>query len=264
MLLKDKVAIVTGGASGIGEASAKRFAAEGASVLVVDIRRERAEGVAESIMEAGGEAHGFGANVAEPDDVESMVATAVDRWGGLDVLYSNAGTIRPGTAVELEPRDWDLVMKVNVRSVYLGAKYAVPAMEARDGGSIINTASISGLHGDGGSVVYAASKAAVINLTRALSTDHAPDGVRVNAICPGTIQTPPVQRMMQDPVALERNLAAHALRRLGHPDEIASVAAWLASDESSFVTGEAIVVDGGLRAQSPLGRLADPRPTHLR
>ncbi|WP_420627081.1 SDR family NAD(P)-dependent oxidoreductase [Candidatus Poriferisodalis sp.] len=123
---------------------------------------------------------------------------------------------------------------------------------------------MSGLHGDGGSVVYAASKAAVINLARALSTDHAPAGVRVNAICPGTIATPPVQRMMSDPAVLERNIKAHALRRLGHPDEIASVATWLASDESSFVSGEAIVVDGGLRAQSPLGRLADPRPAHLR
>ncbi|WP_419552789.1 SDR family NAD(P)-dependent oxidoreductase [Candidatus Poriferisodalis sp.] len=264
MLLENKIAVVTGAASGIGAASARRFAAEGASVLAVDIRRERVVGVVEDIIEAGGEAHGFRADVSQPDDVEAMVDAAVERWGGLDVLFNNAGTLRPGTAVELEPNDWDLVMNVNVRSVYLGAKYAVPVMESRGHGSIINTASVSGLHGDGGSVVYAASKAAVINLTRALSTDHAPAGVRVNAICPGTIETPPVQRMMSDPAILERNINAHALRRLGHPDEIASVAAWLASEESSFVTGEAIVVDGGLRAQSPLGRLADPRPAHLR
>ena len=264
MLLENKIAIVTGAASGIGEASAHRFAAEGASVLAVDIRRERVESVAEAIREAGGEAHGFGADVSLPDAVEHMVQAAVDRWGGLDVLFNNAGTLRPGTAVELEPKDWDLVMNVNVRSVYLGAKFAVPHMEARGGGSIINTASVSGLHGDGGSVVYAASKAAVINLTRALSTDHGPAGVRVNAICPGTIETPPVKRMMSDPAVLERNIAAHALRRLGQPDEIASAAVWLASDQSSFVSGEAIVVDGGLRAQSPLGRLADPRPAHLR
>ena len=264
MLLENKIAIVTGAASGIGAASARRFAAEGASVLAVDIRRERVKGVVEDITVAGGEVHGFRADVSQPDDVEAMVAAAVERWGGLDVLFNNAGTLRPGTAVELEPKDWDLVMNVNVRSVYLGAKYAVPVMESRGGGSIINTASVSGLHGDGGSVVYAASKAAVINLTRALSTDHAPAGVRVNAICPGTIETPPVQRMMSDPDILERNINAHALRRLGHPDEIASVAVWLASEESSFVTGEAIVVDGGLRAQSPLGRLADPRPAHLR
>ncbi|WP_428120675.1 SDR family NAD(P)-dependent oxidoreductase [Candidatus Poriferisodalis sp.] len=264
MLLENKIAIVTGAASGIGEASAQRFAAEGASVLVVDIRRERAESVAEAIREAGGEAHSFGADVSLADAVSEMVQAAVDRWGGLDVLFNNAGTLRPGTAVELEPKDWDLVMNVNVRSVYLGAKFAVPHMEAGGGGSIINTASVSGLHGDGGSVVYAASKAAVINLTRALSTDHGPAGVRVNAICPGTIETPPVMRMMSDPDVLERNINAHALRRLGQPEEIASVATWLASDESSFVSGEAIVVDGGLRAQSPLGRLADPRPAHKR
>jgi NAD(P)-dependent dehydrogenase (short-subunit alcohol dehydrogenase family) len=155
-------------------------------------------------------------------------------------------------------------MAVNVRSVFLGAKYAVPHMERQGGGSIINTASVSGLHGDGGSVVYAASKAAVVNLTRALSTDHAPAGIRVNAICPGTIETPPVRRMMEDPAALQRNLDAHALRRLGRPSEIAAAAVWLASDESSFVSGEALVVDGGLHAQSPLGRLADPRPAHMR
>jgi NAD(P)-dependent dehydrogenase (short-subunit alcohol dehydrogenase family) len=172
--------------------------------------------------------------------------------------------LRPGTAVELAVDDWDLVMAVNVRSVFLGAKFAVPLMEAQGGGSIINTASISGLHGDGGAVVYAASKAAVINLTRALSTDHAAAGVRVNAICPGTIETPPIKRMMSDPQTLEVNIRAHAMRRLGRPEEIANAAVWLASDQSSFVTGEALVVDGGLRAQSPLGRLADPRPTHLR
>jgi NAD(P)-dependent dehydrogenase (short-subunit alcohol dehydrogenase family) len=137
-------------------------------------------------------------------------------------------------------------------------------MAAQGGGSIINTASLSGLHGDGGAVVYAASKAAVINLTRALSTDHAAAGIRVNAICPGTIETPPVQRMMADPRALETNINAHALRRLGRPDEIANAAVWLASEEASFVTGEALVVDGGLRAQSPLGRLSDPRPAHKR
>ena len=153
---------------------------------------------------------------------------------------------------------------MNVRSVFLGGKYAIPAMKQSGGGSIINTASISGLHGDGGAVVYAASKAAVINLTRAMSTDHAAEGIRVNAICPGTIETPPVQRMMANAEALATNLEAHAVGRLGRPEEIANAALWLASDESSFVSGEALVVDGGLRAKSPLGRLADPRPSHLR
>ena len=264
MLLKNRIAIVTGAGSGIGQASALRFAAEGAAVVVADIRAHKARQTVDSITEAGGQAVAVEVDVADAASVAAMVEVAVATFGGLDVLFNNAGTLRPGTAVELSVDDWDLVMGVNVRSVFLGAKFAVPVMQARGGGSIINTASVSGLHGDGGAVVYAASKAAVINLTRALSTDHAPDGIRVNAICPGTIETPPVQRMMQHPGALQTNLDAHALGRLGRPDEIAAAAVWLASDESSFVTGEAIVVDGGLRARSPLGRLADPRPAHKR
>jgi len=263
-LLENKTAIVTGAASGIGAASARRFAAEGAAVVVADMRMAKASEVAQGIVDDGGHALAVEVNVADPDSMAAMVDTTVHQLGGLDVLFSNAGTLRPGTAVELSVDDWDLVMAVNVKSVFLGAKYAVPVMIERGGGSIINTASISGLHGDGGAVVYAASKAAVINLTRALSTDHAPSGVRVNAICPGTIATPPVQRMMEDPVVLETNLKAHALRRLGQPDEIANAAVWLASDQASFLSGEALVVDGGLRAQSPLGVLADPRPAHLR
>lgn len=263
-MLENKVAIVTGAGSGIGAASAIRFAEEGAAVVAVDIRRSKADEVVRTINDTGGHALAYEADVAVPDDMAALVEDTVAKLGGLDVLFSNAGTIRPGTAEELSVEDWDLVMAVNVRSVFLGAKYAVPAMRARGGGSIVNTASISGLHGDGGSVCYAASKAAVINLTRALSTDHAPEGIRVNAICPGTIETPPVQRMMQDAQALQTNLDAHALGRLGQPSEIAAAAVWLASDESSFVTGEHIVVDGGLRARSPLGRLADPRPAHRR
>lgn len=264
MLLENKVAIVTGAASGIGEASARRFAKEGAMVVVADIRHAKAEAVAQAIRDEQGEAISVEVDVADAASVEAMVAAAVAQYGRLDVLFNNAGTLRPGTAVELSVADWDFVMAVNVRSVFLGAKFAVPHMVAQGGGSIINTASISGLHGDGGAICYAASKAAVINLTRALSTDHGPQGVRVNAICPGTIETPPVKRMMAEPVVLERNVNAHALRRLGRPEEIAAAALWLASDESSFVSGEAIVVDGGLRAQSPLGVLADPRPASKR
>jgi len=259
-LLQNKVAVVTGAGSGIGAASAIRFAREGARVLVADIRLHKAERTVAEIVGMGGEAIAIGVDVANAESVASMIARCVEYFGRIDVLFNNAGTLRPGSAVDLSVEDWDFVMGVNVRSVFLGAKYAVPHMEAQGGGSIINTASISGLHGDGGAVVYAASKAAVINLTRAMSTDHAPQGIRVNAICPGTIATPPVQRMMANPLALEVNLQAHALGRLGQPEEIANAAVWLASDESSFVTGEAIVVDGGLRAKSPLGRMGDPRP----
>ncbi len=259
-LLAGRAAIVTGAGSGIGAASARRFAAEGARVLAVDIREHKAAQTVADIEAQGGQALAFGANVADSDDVQAMVARCVEAFGGLDVLFNNAGTVRPGTAVDLSIEDWDLVMAVNVRSVFLGAKYAIPHMRAAGGGAIVNTASISGLHGDGRSVVYAASKAAVINLTRALSTDHAAEGIRVNAVCPGTIATPPVQRMMADPDAYARNLTAHPIGRLGQPEEIANAAVWLASDEASFVSGEAIVVDGGLRARSPLGVMGDPRP----
>lgn len=264
MLLNDKVAIVTGGGSGIGEATSIRFSSEGAAVIVADMRFRKAEAVANQINDEGGHATAIEVDVSIAESVEALVDKTLSQYGRLDVMFNNAGTLRPGSVVDLEVDDWDLVMGVNVRSVFLGGKFAIPAMLSSGGGSIINTASISGLHGDGGAVAYAASKAAVINLTRAMSTDHARDGIRINAICPGTIETPPVMRMMEDSTALEVNLRAHAIGRLGRPDEIASAAVWLASEESSFVSGEAIVVDGGLRAQSPLGRLADPRPEHLR
>ena len=263
-LLDGKVAVVTGAASGIGAASAIRFAAEGASVVVADIRPAKAEAIVADIVSRGGRAAVFEVDVQNAESVEHMIEHCVKLYGRIDVLFNNAGTLRQGTAVELSVKDWDLVMAVNVRSVFLGAKFAVPHMRRQGGGSIINTASVSGLDGDAGSVVYSASKAAVINLTRALSTDHAAEGIRVNAICPGTIETPPVARALADPRIRESYVQAHAMRRLGRPEEIANAAVWLASDEASFVTGEALVVDGGFSSQSPVGRLPDPRPAHLR
>ena len=155
-------------------------------------------------------------------------------------------------------------MAVNVRSVFLGAKYAVPAMAERGGGTIVSTASVSGLGGDPASVVYSASKAAVINLTRSLAIDHARQHIRVNCICPGAIDTPPVGRMLVDPEARARAEKAHPLGRIGRPEDIAAAAVWLCSEESSWITGHALVVDGGLSAQSHLTGMADPRPAHLR
>ncbi len=259
MLLSGKVAIVTGAGSGIGRASAVRFAEEGASVVVSDIRGPKAEETVAMIEQAGGTAAACQANVAESDDVAAMVAFAVERFGGLDALFNNAGTIRPGDAVKLSVEDWDLVMAVNVRSVFLGAKHAVPAMIERGGGTIVSTASVSGMAGDQASVVYGASKAAVINLTRCLAVDHARQGIRVNCICPGAIETPPVGRMLADPAAREGMERSHLLGRIGQPAEIGAAAVWLCSDESSFVTGQALVVDGGLTARSHLGRVGDPR-----
>ena len=263
-LLEGKAAVVTGAASGIGAASAIRFAAEGAAVVVADIRPQKAEAIVADIVRNGGRAALAEVDVQKAESVERMIELCVELFGGIDVLYNNAGTLRQGTAVELSVKDWDLVMGVNVRSVFLGAKFAIPHMRKRGRGSIISTASVSGLQGDAGSVVYSSSKAAVINLTRALSTDHAAEGIRVNAICPGTIETPPVARALADEGIRRAYVQAHTMQRLGRPEEVANVAVWLASDESSFVTGEAIVVDGGFTSQSPVGRLPDPRPTHLR
>ena len=210
MLLPGKVAIVTGAGSGIGRASALRFAAEGASVVVADVRGPKADETVAMIDAAGGAAVACVVDVADAADAERMVATAVEEFGGLDALFNNAGTIRPGTAVALSPQDWDLVMAVNVRSVFLGVKYAVPVMVERGGGAIVSTASVSGLGGDPANVAYSASKAAVVNLTRSLAVDHARQRIRVNCICPGAIDTPPVGRMLADP-------EARCSRRAGAP-----------------------------------------------
>jgi NAD(P)-dependent dehydrogenase (short-subunit alcohol dehydrogenase family) len=264
MLLSGKVAIVTGAGSGIGRASAVRFAAEGAAVVVADIRGPKAQETAAMIERDGGTAAPCQVDVADSDSVAAMVGVALERFGGLDALFNNAGTIRPGNAVKLSVEDWDLVMAVNVRSVFLGAKHAVPSMVERGGGTIVSTASVSGMAGDPAGVAYGASKAAVINLTRCLAVDHARQGIRVNCICPGAIETPPVVRMLADPDARARSERAHLLGRIGQPDEIAAAAVWLSSDESSFVTGQAIVVDGGLTAGSHLTGMGDPRPAHRR
>lgn len=264
MLLSGKVVIVTGAGSGIGRASALRFAAEGASVVAADIRVRKADETVEHIQHEGGQAVACQVDVSRSADVERMVAQAVDAFGGLHALFNNAGTIRPGSAVELSEEDWDLVMAVNVKSIFLGAKYAVPVMADGGGGAIVSTASVSGLLGDPGSVVYSTSKAAVINLTRSLAVDHARQNIRVNCICPGAIDTPPVTRMLSDPQTRERSERAHLLGRIGLPHEIAAAAAWLLSSEASFVTGQALVVDGGLTSQSHIRGMGDPRPEHLR
>ena len=264
MLLEGKTAIVTGAGSGIGAATSIRFAAEGANVVVADIRGDRARETVDTIVAAGGAATAVEVDVRNAASVEAMVDAAVGAYGGISVLFNNAGTIRPGSAPRLSEEDWDVVMDTNVKSIFLGAKYAVPVMADGGGGSMINTASTAGLEGSRSGIAYGASKAAVINLTRCLAVDHAPQGIRVNCICPGAIDTPPVQRMMADDRAREAAGRSHLLGRIGRPDELAAAATFLASDESSFITGEALVVDGGLTAHRPMAGMGDPRPQHLR
>lgn len=264
MLLEGKTAIVTGAGSGIGAASAQRFAAEGAAVLCADIRLARAQETADAIVAAGGRAMAVEVDVRLAAHNEAMVDMAVKQFGGIHAAFFNAGTIRPGNAVKLTEGDWDVVMDTNVKSIFLGAKFVVPVMADGGGGSIINTASVSGLRGDRSGIAYGASKAAVINLTRCLATDHARQGIRVNAICPGAIDTPPIKRMLATDAARENVGRSHLLGRIGQPEEIAAAAVWLASSESSFVTGEALVVDGGFNAASPPMDMGDPRPEALR
>lgn len=240
--LEGRVAIVTGGASGIGRATALLFAKEGAKVVVADIDAAGAESTAK---ECGGTA--VQADVSNPEDCARIVRTAVDTFGGLHVLFNNAGIIRRTTALDLEVEEWDRVMAVNVRSVFLMCKYAIPAM--KDGGSIVNTGSGWGLKGGGNALSYCASKAAVVNMTRALAIDHARAGIRVNSVNPGDTDTPMLReearQLQEDWAAFEADAADRPMGRSGTPDEIAQAVLFLASDAASYITGSALVVDGG-------------------
>jgi NAD(P)-dependent dehydrogenase (short-subunit alcohol dehydrogenase family) len=259
MRLQGKVALITGGAGRIGGASAGLFAREGARVVIADLADDRAEQVAGAIRAAGGEVDRVHADVEQEDDVRAMVGFAVERYGRLDVMMNNAFYSKRGTVVELERADWDKGMNVMLRSIYLGAKYAVPRMIEVGGGSIINTASIHGLMAAVGHTVYESAKAAVINLSREIAVSFGPQGVRCNAICPGhtvpeemALNWAGVPGLSEAEVAKrERELAYYPLRRLARPLDIAQGALFLASDESSFVSGVALPIDGGLTAWLP-------------
>ncbi|MFJ8042421.1 SDR family NAD(P)-dependent oxidoreductase [Kitasatospora sp. NPDC096147] len=243
--LQNKVAIVTGGASGIGRATAKLFAAEGAAVVIADLAD--AGPVVKEIEAAGGRATAVRADVSSETDCERVVTIAVQTYGGLHVLFNNAGITRRQTALEITADDWDLVMAVNVRSVYLMCRFAIPAM--KDGGSIVNTGSGWGLKGGGQALVYCASKAAVVNMTRALAIDHAAAGIRVNSVNPGDTETPMLReearQLSEEWAAFEKDAHDRPMGRAGTPEEIANAVLFLAGDASSYMTGSALLVDGG-------------------
>lgn len=249
MRLQNKKAIVTGGAGGIGRATCLALAAEGAAVAVVDLNAEAAEAVAAEIRDAGGTAVAVAADVSREPDIERVVATAVQEFAGVDVVFNNAGIIRRQTAVEIEVDEWDLVFGVNVRAIFLMCKHVVPIMEAAGGGSIVNTGSGWGLKGGGRALSYCASKGAVVNMTRALAIDHGPAGIRVNSVNPGDVNTgmlrDEARQLAQDADSFLAEAADRPLRRMGEPEEVAQAVVWLASDDSSYVTGAALVVDGG-------------------
>ena len=253
--LSGKVAIVTGAGSsgpgvGNGKAAAILFAREGAKVLLVDQVLSRAEETLELILKESGEAAAFEANVIKEDDCLDMVEHAISRFGRLDILDNNVGISRRGTVVEVKEEDWDFVMAVNVKSIVLSSKYAIPRMIATGGGSIINISSIAGLRAHS-STPYTASKAAVIGLTMSMAADHGPDGVRVNCIAPGLIYSPMVASRMDDDLR-EIRKSASPLRSEGDSWDIGYAALYLASDESRWVNGITMPVDAGLTSVSPV------------
>lgn len=249
MKLRDRTALITGGASGIGRAIARLFAREGAAVLIVDRDEAAGAAVAREITDDGGRALFEAADVTRADDCARSVRRAVADLGGLHILINNAGIIRRATVVDLPVADWDLVMNVNLKAIFLMCREAIPVMAGGGGGAIVNTASGWGLVGGPRAVAYCASKGGVVQLTRAMAIDHGPQRIRVNCICPGDTDTPllaeegrqlgaPADRFLQE-------AADRPLGRVGTPDEIARAALFLAADDSSFMTGSALVVDGG-------------------
>jgi NAD(P)-dependent dehydrogenase (short-subunit alcohol dehydrogenase family) len=248
--LEGKRAIVTGAANGIGRAIALRLASEGASVVLADVDEEAAGGVADEI---DGETLVHKTDVTEDGDVEALVGRAVSEWGGLDVMVNNAGVGVAGTAITTTEEEYDRVMDVCVRGTFLGMRHAIPAIRDSGGGSVINMSSVAALVGIVDRAVYSAAKGAIYSITRASAIDHVGEGVRVNCIAPGTVDTPWVARITSgydDPEEARANMRARQPHgRLVSPEEIAAMAAYLAADESASVVGACMVVDGGVTAR---------------
>ena len=252
--LTEQVALVTCGASGIGAAIAELYATEGARVLIVDIDEGGGEGVAAKLPGA----EFFRADVGSSEEVDAMVQAACRRLGRLDVLVNNAFATVPGRVESLSDEAWQRTQRVTLDGVFYGMRAALPVLTAQGRGSIVNIASISGLGGDEGLAAYNAAKAGVINLTRTTALEVASRGVRVNAICPGLIDTPALQRVWQQlPQLREPAARSIPLGRFGTPEEVARVALFLASDEAAYVTGATLVVDGGFTARSGIPVLVE-------
>jgi NAD(P)-dependent dehydrogenase (short-subunit alcohol dehydrogenase family) len=247
--LSGKVALITGGASGIGRATALLFAQEGASVAIADLNQQAGDAVVQQIVHHGGRAFFQAADVTKAADCEQVVANTLRKLGAIHVLFNNAGIIRRASVVELSEADWDRVMAVNVKSIFLMSRQVIPIMETAGGGSIINMASGWGLVAGPKAAVYCASKGAVVLLTKAMAIDHGPYSIRVNCICPGDTDTTMLrdeaQQLGESTEHFLTESARRPLGRVGKPEEIAQAALYLASDAASFVTGTALVVDGG-------------------
>ena len=246
MRLQDKVALITGGGSGIGKASCIAFAREGAKVVVVDLKKETAEATAK---EVGGVA--FAADVSKAGDAEGMVQFAEDTYGRLDIIFNNAGVFfdDDGSVTETSEETWDRVININLKGVFLGCKYAIPALLRAGGGSIINTASFVAIVGAAvPQIAYTASKGGVLSMTREIAVEFARKNIRANALCPGPVETPLLQELLADPARRQRRLVHIPPGRFARAEEMANAALFLASDESSYVNGATFLVDGGITA----------------
>lgn len=257
--LENEVAIVTGGGSGIGAAAAKRFAMEGAAVIVADLNLRAAHSVVADIEAAGGRASAVLANVSNKDDVIKMVASTISEYGRLDVLFNNAGIILPKFIEDIEDAEWQNILAINLTGVFLCVKHSLSELR-KTRGKIINMGSMNGLVGQTKNAAYSATKGAVIAMTRSLAIDLAPEGIRVNAVCPAGVITPLFEKWLalhSNPDAMRRaSDLSHMLGRTASAEEIASVILFLASSDSSFVTGQAIQVEGG----ASLGYGSGPKP----
>jgi NAD(P)-dependent dehydrogenase (short-subunit alcohol dehydrogenase family) len=242
--------LVTGAGSGIGRAAAQLFANEGGRVVVVDQDENEAQATVTSIRQAGGEALAIGADVSREADCRGMVERALAAYGRLHVAFNNAGIGASGFAVaDEEEVTWSRLVDVNLKGIFLGMKYEIPAMVGAGGGAIVNTASVAGLVGERGIGAYSASKHGVVGLTRTAALDYIGQGVRINAVCPGATRTRILASWFQDPKVESFILSRHPIGRIAEPEEIARAVLFLASDDASFIVGQALAVDGGLTAQ---------------
>jgi NAD(P)-dependent dehydrogenase (short-subunit alcohol dehydrogenase family) len=247
---ENKSVLVTGAGSGIGRATALAFAAEGAQLVLADMNDGAGTETAAMARQSGAAAEFIHCDVSREADCRAMVARAVDAFGGLHVAFNNAGiNITPAPIADIEEADWQRILAINVTGVFLCMKHEIAAMKRGGGGAIINTASVGGLIGTAGITPYCATKHAVVGLTKSAALDHVKDGIRINAVCPGGTRTPMLMQWFSDPAVERAATADTPLGRFADPAEIARTVLFLASDESSFMVGHALVVDGGLTAR---------------
>ncbi|MBI0577166.1 glucose 1-dehydrogenase [Neobacillus cucumis] len=247
MKLAGKVAVVTGGASGIGEFTVREMVEEGAKVVIADLNDDLGSKLVQELNQEERQVAYIHVDVTKEDQVENMIEFAVSKFGKLDILFNNAGIGSLSPSAELPFEEWRKVLSVNLDGVFLAAKHAIKAMQKNGGGSIVNTASILGHVGQAQTAPYTASKGAVVNLTRTLAVEYAKDNIRVNAVCPGYIETPLLNQL--DEAMKNHLISLHPIGRLGKPEEIAKAVVFLSSDDASFVTGSNLLVDGGYTAQ---------------